>query len=405
MKLVIIHAHSENRGDEAAVKAMTDSLLKRYPNAEITIFMNGRSIYPNFHEVKQYGRMPKIHSILSKLDFWLILVSRARLSFTSHGKCFISSIKESDMVIHAPGGPSIGDMYYKDEKLYLDRLSIVQYLKKPYVFYAPSMGPFSMNNSHRNAKRKLILEGASRIILRDPISVDYLNGFLPNLHTELVCDSALQSDIDDIICKRILNEDQKLSGFLSNHNKCVGITITDLKWHPKYINSNIEMKIKESFTEFISWLTHKGYGILFIPQQYGSGDDYSLMEKYAKSDNCYIMSPKMDKQDSIFQQYIIKNLYAMIGMRYHGNIFSVKGATPCIAISYEQKTVGFMKMIECEEYCVDIGELSFAKLKDKFCLLEENYSKYKSYLFNIHDNLKKKAYRASEIVFELLESK
>ena len=94
----------------------------------------------------------------------------------------------------------------------------------------------------------------------------------------------------------------------------------------------------------------------------------------------------------------------MVGMRYHSNVFSVKGSTPCVSVSYEQKTLGFMKMIGCEKYCIDVVDLSFDKLKDSFYFLERNYYKYKSYLDSIHDELKKNAYRASEIVFELLDS-
>ena len=41
MKIFIIHAHTANRGDEAAVKAMVDEILIARPETEITIAING----------------------------------------------------------------------------------------------------------------------------------------------------------------------------------------------------------------------------------------------------------------------------------------------------------------------------------------------------------------------------
>ena len=44
--------------------------------------------------------------------------------------------------------------------------------------------------------------------------------------------------------------------------------------------------------------------------------------------------------------------YAIIGMRYHSNIFSAKAGTPFISISYEQKMAGFMNKMNLEKYCI-----------------------------------------------------
>ena len=68
MKILILHTHTANRGDEAAVKAMVDEILAVKPNANITICINGNTFYPNMpKQVKQIGRMPKLHSKISFL--------------------------------------------------------------------------------------------------------------------------------------------------------------------------------------------------------------------------------------------------------------------------------------------------------------------------------------------------
>lgn len=64
----------------------------------------------------------------------------------------------------------------------------------PYMFYAPSMGPFK--NEKRNKQRKAILQDAEKIVLRDPISLKYVNEFLGEDKAVLALDSAFQNNID-----------------------------------------------------------------------------------------------------------------------------------------------------------------------------------------------------------------
>ena len=65
-----------------------------------------------------------------------------------------------------------------------------------------------------------------------------------------------------------------------------------------------------------------------------------------------------EERDTYFQQYVIGKLYAVVGMRYHSNIFSAKMGIPFVSVSYEQKMKGFMQSIGLSEYCIDLNELS-----------------------------------------------
>lgn len=68
------------------------------------------------------------------------------------------------------------------------------------------------------------------------------------------------------------------------------------------------------------------------------------MKEYCfDEDNYFVICSDDEKYDTYFQQYVIGCMYAVIGMRYHSNIFSAKMGTPFISISYEQKMQGFMK--------------------------------------------------------------
>ncbi len=195
VNILVIHSHNANRGDEAAVKAMVDELLIKYPGATITISNNGFTPYPGMPEnVIQIDRFPKLESRIAQLEFFIVLLFKGKFALTKEARKFIRALKEADVVLHAPGGPSIGDTYFKAEKLYLWRLNLIRRMGIPYIFYAPSMGPF--NCASRNKLRKEVISGAERIILRDPISVKYVKDFLPGVEVEQALDSALQHDID-----------------------------------------------------------------------------------------------------------------------------------------------------------------------------------------------------------------
>lgn len=404
MNILVIHSHNANRGDEAAVKAMVDELLIKYPGAKITISNNGFTPYPGMPEnVIQIDRFPKLESRIAQLEFFIVLLFKGKFALTKEARKFIRALKEADVVLHAPGGPSIGDTYFKAEKLYLWRLNLIRRMGIPYIFYAPSMGPF--NCASRNKLRKEVISGAERIILRDPISVKYVKDFLPGVEVEQALDSALQHDIDIDKNERKYNNYPELKNFIENHEKCIGITITDLKWHPVHKNEKIIEQIPTAFKAFITQKVKEGYGVIFIPQLYGNLNDTKVMNDYMLDSDTFMIDAFSEERDTYFQQYVIGKLYAVVGMRYHSNIFSAKMGIPFVSVSYEQKMKGFMQSIGLSEYCIDLNELSEKTLFAKFGQLEANHDAYKNRLKNIHSDMKQQAYKTTEIVVNFLQEK
>jgi colanic acid/amylovoran biosynthesis protein len=404
MNIFVINAHSDNRGDEAAIKAMTDELLRLYPTAEITISRQGGADYPCMDKrVKQIKRFPVNGSKIDQLSFFVSIFTKGKLAITKDGKEFLNTVRKADIVLHAPGGPSIGDIYGQVEWLYLLRLDLIRRMNKRYMFYAPSMGPF--HNKRNNRLRKKVILSAEKIILRDPISIEYLKQFMPEVKVEHAMDSALQHDITETRLETTYNDSNEIKEFLENHKRVIGLTITDLRWHPVYGKSNVATQIEQTFKCFIKEKVDAGYGIIFVPQLYGEGNDYELMKKYMLEKNTYILAADRDEYDTYFQQYLIGKLYAVIGMRYHSNIFSAKMGTPFVSVSYEQKMQGFMESVELSDYCLPVHELSYEHLNDKFAMLENNYERYRDKLRTIHDYMREKSYYTTQVVKDLLENK
>lgn len=404
MNILVIHAHTANRGDEAAVKAMVDELLTKYPEAKITIALNGVTPYPNMpQQVELIDRFPKVHNRIAQVEFVLAHLTAGKCVFTKAGKEFMNTLKSADLVIHAPGGPSIGDIYKGVEFFYLWTLDIVKKNNIPYMFYAPSMGPFK--DRKKNIDRKKILLGAERVIVRDPISLQYVNDFVPEVRAIQTLDSALQHDVDLELNQNKLVSYTELTDFMSKHSRCIGITITELDWHPSYKDNEHVKKIPTVFKEFIKKRINEGYGIIFIPQLYGTSNDTVTMSKYMYSEDCFMVAANVDTYDSYFQQFLIGKLYAVVGMRYHSNIFSAKMGTPFISISYEQKMKGFIKSVGLDEYCIDINNLEAKELEDRYNMLVDNYEEYKDRLKSLHCTMKEKSYETTAAVIEILERK
>ena len=402
MKIFIINAHWYNRGDEAALRAMVDELVLTYPNAEIKIHMIGSGeFFPYKGKVSLTSGLCPAGGRIKWIDFWTRYITGGRLGFRKESLDFYNEIKASDIVLHGPGGPAIGDIYIANEFEYLARYLLVQRARKPYAFFAPSMGPFKKKKN--NFYRRKILEGASLITVREPISAKYLKEYGIKNPVYVTMDSAFQHPIDEEKYSKQFADDLELTRFISRFDKVVGITITDLMWNPKYKgNDDIKENIISTFKAVVYELTNRGYGVLFIPQLFGICNDADFMGSFANKE-CYVL-PVTQKNDCYYQQFVIGKMYAVIGMRYHSNIFAAKMGTPFISVSYEQKMSGFMKIAELDKYCIDINDLSEKSVMETFDNLCEHYNEYKQDLQSRKSIWQRKAHETTDKVIDIIDS-
>lgn len=401
MDILIIHAHWNNRGDEAALRALIDSTIDKHPDARIKVLLHTGKIlqFPYrdniIAETPAYPRKRDLY--FESIPF---LLSGGRICLSQRSKHFKQLVQEANLVIHGPGGPSIGEIYKNSERFYLYRLLAIKALKKPYMFYAPSMGPFGSKNSITNAIRRKVIDGAAAVCLREPISAEYVKALGCKAEPIVTLDSAFQYPVRENENADKLKAYRGLNSFLNTRHKVVGITITDLMWNPKYRGDvELETNIRETFQKMLAYLENEGYGILFIPQLFGEASDRNYMSSF-KTENSFVMD---DTHDCYFQQYIISKMYAVIGMRYHSNIFAAKMATPFISISYEQKMSGFMKKAGLSDYCVQIRDLNMNILKETFEKLCGNYDAYSACLKEKSIEWRREASKTTEIVEGILE--
>ncbi|MBM3211256.1 hypothetical protein FJZ33_03485, partial [Candidatus Poribacteria bacterium] len=307
LNILILYAPWNNRGDEAAIRAMIDSLRAELPVSKMSVVMTCENVpqfpYDDIEIMKSpllaIGKPVQagyslVISILDYLHTLSMLFTFGKLSFTRAGREFIKAVDEADVVIHAPGGPDMGDLY--GHKLLGDTFSLRELIiskvfkNKPFFFYAPSMGPFS--RGFLNFARRPLLKRADAIIVREEISAKYLKEQL-GLDSYVTMDSAFQSDIPEDYVSQYTTLSEILN--IIENERVIGITMTDLKWHPAY-RKCIGDKIKNSFVPLIQYLITQGYAILLIPILFGERleeQDVSLLEDTYSS-------IQKEKQERIF---------------------------------------------------------------------------------------------------------
>ncbi len=416
LNILVTYAPWNNRGDEAAIRAMVDSLRSELVVDKITMMMACKTTaqfpYGDIETIKlplsyPENPIPKVTFIHIYLSALLSIITFGRISLTGHGRRFLKAIDEADFVIHAPGGADVGDLYGSNltaDFNSLFELIITKLKGKPFFFYAPSMGPFT--RPCWNILRRYILKKADTLIVREEISHECLKTQL-GLTADVTLDSALQNEIPEDYLDRYSNITEITETL--EKEKVVGITITDVMWHPVHgKNPDLGVNIKETFIELTRYLVKEGHTVLLIPILFGERlveqdvglleDIHALFQKEAKG-KVFLLPTNIDAHA---QQVLIARAYCMIGLRYHGTVFSVKGKVPFIAVSYEDKITGFVKKIGCTDLLLKVEDISTEKIIDKFEYLKNNYAEIQRRLEEMHPLLKKESRKTTQIVLNKL---
>jgi len=382
--ITIVNAHWNNRGDEAAHLAFIEKLQTMLPKSKITILIkDGKSIeqFPNIKNVKCLTAKFKVKI----WEIWLSVLTKGFLVKNKELKKTIIALKKSDLIIYPPGGSVINDRFFWWKQMeYLTPFLCAKLYRIPMFIASPSIGPFQK----QNIIRKWLLKTPKTMCVREDISRKYLEeiGIKKNVHVTM--DLAFMNGIDKDENEKKLEKDKNLTKFLSQNKKIIGITISNFKWHVKYGKDQSLMKrIDDSFHQVISELEAKDYAILFIPQLFGNQNDTDYLTQF-KTQNSFMLD---ENYNTYFQQYIISKLYAVIGLRYHSNIFAAKMKTPFISVVYEEKMEGFLKLAELTDYSIPLQDISSDKILEKLFLLKDNYQNIKDQLESKNEIWKKNA--------------
>lgn len=368
-KVIITNQHCDNRGDESATVGLIQQVYKQFGSDTKIIMYKQTKDYRFISE--EYGieerNMDRDFSFMFQVMLWILfkyIHIDIRFLLSKRIKQFLKTHEEADIVLSSCGGPYIGDIYFNHEILHIFYVLVPELLGKVVVFSAPSMGPFKKKIA--NPLRKSILKRAKRIILRDTVSFKYVNEFLkqPN-KIFLAADACFADEINDNE-KFPLNERKNIIGF------------TPLEY--KYPNAGNREEAVENYKKSIVQLfdelmeKDKDLKIEFFPQLYNKHSDLELIKDFQKrmkyGDRTIIFS---DQLSGPLQQREIGKMKMMIATRYHSAVFSCKMFVPCICIAYEHKAFAMMNSFDLSDCTIDINELNYDLLSDKYNYVKDNY--------------------------------
>jgi colanic acid/amylovoran biosynthesis protein len=393
MKIVIPNAHWNNRGDEAAHRALWGELRKLYPTASVKVLIKDRK------SVEQFPDLPGFSAEALQFkapiwEIWLAALSRGVLGFNSALKRSVRILASADLIIYPPGGAVISDRFFWSKQMeYLLPFLCARLYGTPTVVASPSMGPFDPRPVRR--VRKWLLKAPRAICVREDISRKYLAAIGVEENVNVSMDLAFLDDVDATVQESLLEKYTELRDFLSSHDKVVGITISDFKWHVRLgKDPELSERVRVAFMEFIKWLTARGYGVLLVPQLFGNQNDIDYLGTFS-SPNVFVLD---ENYDAYFQQFVIGKLHSVVGMRYHSNIFAAKMGTPFIAIPYEEKMQGFLELADLMEYALALNDFSTDRLRSKFEMLEAGHDSVTVKLATQRNEWRSRARKTLEIL-------
>ncbi|MCI9560280.1 MAG: hypothetical protein HFG52_13855 [Lachnospiraceae bacterium] len=398
--IVIVNAHWNNRGDEAALRPMIDEILMACDQCKITVIFkdnNGILKFPYGKRVEAWGAKFLPSNIM---ELMLSVISKGKWSRNELLRKEVKCISNCDLIIYSPGGSVICDKFWWRKQLeYLLPFLCADFYKIPMIVAAPSIGPFH-NSIWKNCIRKRLLSVPQKICVREEISKKYLKKIGVCNHVISTIDTAFYDMPETEKNNNILIKDKALTDFLQKYSKVVGMTISDFSWHVKLSkNRDLALDIEDIMKMFIRELNLQEIGVILIPQLFGNENDSKYLERF-RQEKTFILS---EEYDTYFQQFLISKLYAVVGMRYHSNIFSAKMATPFLAIAYEDKMRGFMKAAGIRRYMLEVESISYEKLESKWKELVLGYDKYKLFLQKQHEKWKNSAGKTMKMIRDELK--
>lgn len=376
--ILIVNQHGENRGDEAAMRAMVNGISNNIPNSRFTMicqFMD-RNLNIKFDEnIKILSMLIPAIELPGLAIFILFKIFSIECLFflKNQSRRIILEYRKADIILSAPGGPYFGDIYsgfigYHELAHWL-MIIIAKLYNKPAFLYSPSAGPFKIK--WLNPIRRYLFRYFIKILIREEISKQFLEELLPSERVYLTADSALQKKIEPISRKNYFNS--KTEQF--NHKYLVSVSANDYK----YPLTNDPIGKKENYIKcMVKWITYiselKDSHFIMFPQLYGSvHSDVPFLKQLGSllptTVSWEIFDPKSNSDE---QQAAWGMTDFTLASRYHPQIFSAMHGIPYLCIYYEHKQLGFIKSLGLEEYAFDIYTLDSEAVVKKIKQAIEN---------------------------------
>ncbi len=406
--ILIVNQHGENRGDEAAMRAMLARFTEELGEVRFTLLyqFKDRSLRLNFRE-----QVEDLPIALPPLDYVRALlftagnVAKVELDplLSDAMRPIIEAYRSADMVVSAPGGPYFGDIYIDHEIVHWWYVWLAHRYGKPLFLYAPSAGPFE--NKVMNPIRRRLYPKFDVLVTREEISQSYLHGLLgKDTQVHVTADSAIQQSFPPLEREKYFVGDR--AGLAQKF--VVAVSLNNYKYPGASDPARLRDEYNRAMLGLIQHLSkRRDSHFLLVPQLYGSAhSDVPFLREIAGQLPKDVSLELVDQDlDSDMQRRLFAMSDLHLASRYHPAIFGHIGFTPGICIYYEHKALGFMKQLGLERFAFDIREPKLDKLCQAADELLDSRERVVAELRERVPELQKRARRTTDLAVELLRNR
>lgn len=403
--ILIINQHGENRGDEAAMRAMLASFKHHIPDATFTLLyqFRDRSLRLQFSE-----EVEDLPIVLPAIDY---LRGGAFSLFKSIGldlrwllpgvlKQTMNAYERADLVVSAPGGPYFGDIYVNHEIVHWWYVFLASQFKKPLFLYATSAGPF--NIKAMNVVRRWLYRKFDKLVTREEISAKHVEDLLGTPGAiEVTADSAIQQSFEPYPRSEWFTGDK--AGMADKF--LVAVSLNDYRYPGSIDPSESKRRYNAAMLTTLQHLASRGNThFIFLPQLYGkvhSDEPYlrHMAEQLPEDASWEIIDSDLD---SVMQRRLFAMCDIHLASRYHPAIFGNTAYVPGICIYYEHKAQGFMSQLGLDRYAFDINSVSAEPLCAAIDDIIEHREELVAHLRERVPALQERSARTTKLAVELL---
>jgi colanic acid/amylovoran biosynthesis protein len=379
MRILLVNLHSSrNAGDDVLTSLALQQLREQFPGSSFTLAMNDpRSYSGKEPAVDSFTSLVKpirttstrwrwravpalaIQSLLAVVGFrltgrpWHLLPGPER-------RALLQSYFEADLVISAAGNflytsGRVGISFL----LALFTIFYAQLAGKPTYTLPQTLGP--IRRPHENWLAKLALTRMRLVLLRDPISQQVWDGWeVPHpqglLHPDLAFAQPVSTHRREAV--KLL----KRCGLeMDRQHPRMGVTA--IQWGAQSRAFDRQAQYEDALTSAIrDFLGQPCRQVVLFSQVQGPTppEDDRLAARRIR-EKLEDLGDRVFLIDQSLPAPVLKAAYGQmdlfLGTRLHSNIFALTEGVPVVAIGYQYKTRGIMRMLDLERWVLDIEQV------------------------------------------------
>jgi colanic acid/amylovoran biosynthesis protein len=357
--IVVLTQHGDNRGDEAAMRAMVRGVGERLPGAEFVIvqqFADADSEVELSHPASYLPMGLPVWEYARLALFALLLFFRLRVPAIAgqRGRAIIDALARADLAISAPGGPYFGDLYADHEIAHWLLVFVAKGLGKPLILYAPSCGPFD----HRWLRpvRRFGFRCFDAVCLREPISAAMLEQFV-GIRAVVTTDAAFQ----DVVPPADRHP------WLDGADQLLVVAVRDpggelTTSYDRAVLDAIHAAVERAPTT-----------VVFLPQLHGAThrDAPYLQSVAGRVAGAHRVVVADESIDSNGHRALVAAADFVIAGRYHPAVFAISAGTPVLVIAYEHKAMGVAEAAGITEWAMWLDDVPREDLRARMIAVIE----------------------------------